>query len=117
MDISFLRYKFCLYYYNNLKKSPKLTHIYMKTTNHIDSGIILQSIPLLSDLPAKELKCFKNNTILKYYKKGTLIESEMKNNLCVIWKGRVEVFRNENNTGDEIRRAMAPFGLKHNSIH
>ena len=69
----------------------------MKTTNHIDSGIILQSIPLLSDLPAKELKCFKNNTILKYYKKGTLIESEMKNNLCVIWKGRVEVFRNENN--------------------
>lgn len=65
----------------------------MKATNHMNSSIILQSIPLFSDLPVKELKRIKNNTIFKFYKKGTLIESEMKNNLCIIYKGRVEIFQ------------------------
>ena len=63
----------------------------------MNSDIILQKIPLFSDLPAKELRRIKNNTILKYYPKGALIEGEMKNNLCIICNGRVEVFKKEDN--------------------
>lgn len=68
----------------------------MKKSTKLNKNSIINTIPLLSNLPQKELDRIKNNTIIMQYKKEEIIDCEFRNCLCIVCNGRIEVFQNEN---------------------